>query len=105
MVHCRVPSGGYSGVNNVNVTLEPHPDGAGYRNRVGHSKRGADAEGAAENSLSDSGGDLVKVNDVGLQLVYCHLPRTKFFGVVGGVVSGCGQGRKRGVIRPMSSTN
>ena len=27
--HCRVPSGGYSGIKNVNVTLEPHPAGSG----------------------------------------------------------------------------
>ena len=35
--HCRVPSGGYSWIKNVNVTLDPHPAGA--------SKESADAEG------------------------------------------------------------
>ncbi len=39
--HCRVPSGGYSGIKNVNVTL----DGAAYRNGVGQSKERAGAEG------------------------------------------------------------
>ena len=79
MEDCRVPSGGYSGIKNVNVTLEPHPDGGGYRNRVSQRKRGAGAEGAAENLLSQADGDLVQVDDVGLQLVHCHLPWTKFF--------------------------
>ena len=35
--HCRVPSGGYSGIKNVNVTLKPHPTGA--------SRESADAGG------------------------------------------------------------
>jgi hypothetical protein len=42
--HCRVPSGGYSGIKNVNVTLEPHPTAAVYRNVVGQSNQGAGEE-------------------------------------------------------------
>lgn len=89
MEHCRVSRGGYPGIKDVNVTLEPHPANAGYRNRIGQSSRGADAEGRAENLLSKSGGNLVQVNDAGLQLVHCHLSRTRFFGILReGIVSG-----------------
>jgi len=45
MTHCRVPSGGYSGIKNVNVTLEPHPAAAVYRDGVGQSRESTDNEG------------------------------------------------------------